>query len=130
MRKFKFAKLVRDKIVENITAGGNKLKWKILSQKEYLDELKNKILEEAEEIPKTDKKELVIELADIQEIIDNLLRTLKVNKREFTEIQRQKNKKAGSFKKRHYIDYAEVKEDSKWIEYYLKNPNKYPEIKS
>ena len=42
MRKFKFAKLVRDKIVKGIQEAGNKPVYHILSQEEYIEELKKK----------------------------------------------------------------------------------------
>ncbi len=131
MRKFKFSKLVRDKIVENIISVGNKPNWRKLSNKEYLQELKNKVLEEALEVPKcTNNQELIKELADIQEIIDNMLGTLKVSKLEFKEIQNKKNEKAGSFKKKLYIKDVETgDEETEWVKYYLANPDKYPEIK-
>lgn len=131
MRKFKFAKLVRDKIVDQIVSNGNKPNWRVLSDEDYIKELKNKILEEASEISKSeDSEDLVKELADVQEIVDNLLDTLKVSKKQFKEIQNKKNKKAGSFKKRLYIEYVETTDDEgEWTKYNLAHPDKYPEIK-
>lgn len=129
MRKFKFGKLVRDRIVEGIISAGNKPIWKTLSSEEYLQELKKKLLEEAQEIPKTSSDDVVKELADIQEIIDNLLEVLGISKSEFTEVQKRKNEKAGSFKNHQYIDTVEAKDDSGWVDFYLSRPDKYPEIK-
>jgi len=80
MRKFKFEKLVRDKIVDAIIANGNHPNWKTLSDKEYIDELKKKIIEEASELINSEGEELLKELVDIQEIIDNLLLALQVSK--------------------------------------------------
>lgn len=131
MRRFKFEKLVRDKIVDQIVSTGNKPNWKVLSDSEYIQKLKDKIIEESQEIPRTDDKEEVVkELADIQEIIDNLLETLNISKEKFVEIQKAKNDKSGSFKKRHYIDDVETSDEvTKWVQYYLDNSDKYPEIK-
>lgn len=131
MRKFKFSKLVRDKIVESIISVGNKPNWRTLSDKEFVQELKKKVVEEAMEVPRTDdSKEVVRELADLQELIDNLLPVLGVSKKEFREIQKNKNKDRGSFKKRQYIEDVETgDEETKWIKYYLDNSDKYPEIK-
>jgi len=130
MRKFKFDKLVRDKIVDGIKEAGNIPHYKKLSNKAFVEELKKKILEEALEIPKTkDKAELVEELADLKEIIDSLLKSLAVSKKEIQIIQKEKNKKRGAFKKQLYIDFVEVADDSEWVAYYLKNPDKYPQIK-
>ncbi|MEO6508317.1 MAG: nucleoside triphosphate pyrophosphohydrolase [Patescibacteria group bacterium] len=128
-RKFKFTKLVRDNIVEGIIKAGNTANWRTLSNEEYIDELKKKVIEEAQEIPSAHNKDLVNELADIQEIIDNILVALKVTKKEFENIQKKKNDKAGSFKNKQYIEDVEVKQDSEWVKYYLAAPDKYPEIK-
>lgn len=131
MRKFKFSKLVRDKIVESVISVGNKPDWRVLSDKEFIQELKKKVVEEAREVPRTDNpKEVVGELADLQELIDNLLIAFKVSKKEFLEIQKKKNIERGSFKKKHYIEDVETEdEETKWVKYYLANPDKYPEIK-
>lgn len=130
MRKFKFSKLVRDKIVNQIISAGDKPNWKVLTEQEYIQKLKDKIVEESLEIPGSDNKEETIkELADVQEIIDNLLDTLKISKKEFLKIQKEKNDKNGSFKMRHYIENVETTDIvTKWVQYYLDNPNKYPEL--
>lgn len=76
--KFKYAKLVRDKIPELIKKDGAKLiKTKILNQKDYLSELKRKLIEEAEELLAADKREEILgELGDMQEILDSILAVL------------------------------------------------------
>lgn len=129
MREFKFAKLVRDKIIQGIIDAGNTTDWRTLSDKEYIIELKKKVFEEAQEIPSAQGEDLIKELADVQEIIDNLLLALNVTKEEFQDIQNKKNDKAGSFKNKQYIESVKAKDDSEWIDYYLASPEKYPEIK-
>ena len=131
MRRFKFSKLVRDKIVENIISVGNKPNWRVLSDTEFIRELKNKIVEESAEVPRNnDPKAVVEELADLQELIDSLLLAFGVSKKEFSKIRRNKNKERGAFKKRLYIEDVETTNKvTKWVKYYLDNPDKYPEIK-
>lgn len=131
MRRFKFAKLVRDKIVEGIISVGNKPNYRKLRPQEYISELKRKILEEAQELTSIeDKEELLKELADLQEIIDNLLIALNISRKQLKNEQLRKNQKAGSFKKQLFVEDVEAKEENKkWIDYYLANPHKYPEIK-
>ena len=73
MRKFKINRLVRDRIIPNIIAEGNKANFRILSNDEYISELKKKIHEEAEELVNTNDDEIPSELADVQEAIDNLI---------------------------------------------------------
>ena len=129
MRRFKFAKLVRDNIVQGIIDEGNTPSWRTLSDEDYIYELKKKIVEEANEIPGINGDDLIKELADVQEIIDSLLNVLTVTKDDLVEAQKKKNEKAGSFKNRQYIKYVETKDDSEWVKYYLNSPDKYPEVK-
>lgn len=129
MHKFKIAKLVRDKIAEKMIASEN-ADYKVLDDKKYIEELKKKVLEEAKELlPVKDKKKIVKELADIQEIIDTLIQALKSSKGKLREKQREENKKWGFFKKRLYIETIELDEVHEWLDYYLRNSDKYPEIK-
>jgi predicted house-cleaning noncanonical NTP pyrophosphatase (MazG superfamily) len=129
VRKFKFEKLVRDKIAENIVKSGGKVHQKALSEKDFLKELKKKVIEEALELPKTQtKRETLSELADIQEVINTILKMLNVRRRDLRELQKIKSEKTGEFEKRVYIKNVEVPEDSKWVKYYKENKDKYPEI--
>ncbi len=130
MRRFKFSKLVRDKIVQSIIDAGNIPHWRILTEDDYIHELKKKMGEEAKEILSAQGDDLVKELADMEEIIENLLNILKVSKKQLSEVQKKRNEADGSFKNRQYVDEVEAKIDSEWIRYYLKSPEKYPEIKT
>jgi len=121
--------LVRDKIVEDIISNSGTPRWKTLSGREYIQELKKKLVEEGLELLDARDRETPEELADIQEIIDNLLEALGITKERFAEIQNKKNGKRGSFKKRQYIDVVEVKDGAEVIKFYLDHPEKYPEVK-
>ena len=129
MAKFKFNKLVRDKIVENIKKSGDTPQYKILSDAEYIKELKRKLIEECNEIANSSKNNLPEEIADIQDIIDSIIYSFKISNKDIKGIQSQKRKKSGSLKKKIYIETVETKEDSEWNQYYRKNPAKYPEVK-
>jgi len=50
VRKFRFSKLVRDKIVEDIISNSGTPRWKTLSGREYIQELKKKLVEEGLEL--------------------------------------------------------------------------------
>ncbi len=130
MRTFAYKKLVRDKIVEDVIKTGGTVKYKILKRTSYFIELKRKLLEEAKElINVTNLDEMLNELADIQEIIDNLLAFSGNSKQKLIQAQKSKNQKKGSFKKMHYIDHVSVADDSAWADHFLKRPDQYPEIK-
>ncbi len=130
MRRFKFSKLVRDKIVDAITSHGNIPHWKVLTDSEYILELKKKIIEEAPELLNATGAEVVEELADLQEIIDNLLVALNIPKDELKKAQEKKNQQRGSFKSKHYIEEVDAQDGASEIDYYLKFPEKYPEVKA
>lgn len=129
MKRFGFNKLVRDKIVPNMIAQGRSPDYKILSDEEYVQELKKKIVEEASEVVVSDREHLPREVADIQEIIDILLGVLKINKRQLKNIGSKRVKEAGSFKKRYFVKTVGAQEGSEWLEYFLSHPDRYPEVK-
>ncbi len=96
----KYNKLIRDKILEIIRAAGERPYWRILNGKEYLREIKKKILEEAKElIGAKDKKGIIDEIVDIQELTDVLISETGLTKSEIKKQQKIKNKKRGGFKK-------------------------------
>ncbi len=100
----KYNKLIRDKILEIIRAAGERPYWRILNGKEYLREIKKKILEEAEElIGAKDKKGIIDEIVDIQELTDVLISETGLTKSEIQKEQKIKNKKRGGFKKRLFL---------------------------
>lgn len=127
VKKFKVEKLIRDKILNNILSNKlNKVDYKILDKKDFLVSLKNKFIEEIEELNLNDKEDAVKELADLQLIIDTCLKTLGVNKKEFREIGKNKNNKVGKFNKKIYVKTVELDEKDEWFDYYVR---KYKEIK-
>ena len=100
----KYNKLIRDKILEIIRAAGERPYWRILNGKEYLREIKKKMLEEAKELIKTrNKKGIIDEIVDIQELTDVLISETGLAKSEIKKQQKIKNKKRGGFKKRLFL---------------------------
>jgi len=122
--------LVRDNIPEKIIKSGAKISQKTLNDSQYISALKNKLVEEALELKEAKKSpEIISELADIQEVVDNLLSALKFSASGLKKIQKEKNKKNGSFQRKKFINYIKVTEKYDWLEYHLKNKDKYPLIK-
>jgi len=100
----KYNKLIRDKILEIIKGAGEKPYWRVLNKKEYLKEIKKKILEEAKELINTKSKEGIInEIVDIQELIDVLTLEIGLTKPQISKQQKIKNKKRGGFKKKLFL---------------------------
>lgn len=130
MKHFQFNKLVRDKIVDNMKENNQDPKGvRILEDKEYLKELKKKLIEEVEEFKAvSDKEKMVGELADVQEVIEYIKKVLKIKDVDFEKYQKKKVRKSGGFKKRIYLESVGIREDSKWIEYFQNNSDRYPPI--
>ncbi|MDD4937591.1 MAG: nucleoside triphosphate pyrophosphohydrolase [Candidatus Shapirobacteria bacterium] len=130
MRKFKFEKLVRDKIPDKILINKkNKIDFKILNKKEFLKSLRDKFFEELEELDLNSKDDAVKELADLQLIIDSCLEALEIKQKDFKKIFKNKNIENGKFSKRIYIKTVEIDKNDKWLPYYESKYNKYKEIK-
>jgi len=100
----RYNKLIRDRILEIIKEAGENPYWRVLNKKEYLKEIKKKIVEEAKELTKVKNKEKIInEIVDIQELIDALSLELGLTKSQIKKQQKEKNKKRGGFKKRLFL---------------------------
>lgn len=99
-----YNKLIRDKIPEITKADGWISETKVLNKKDYILELRKKILEEAKELNEgSGHDNLIEELADIQEIMDALLKVKNVKFSEFRKIQTKKRQKRGGFEKRLFL---------------------------
>lgn len=102
-----YNKLVRDNIPEIIKESGLTAKTRILNEKEYEQELRNKLIEEATELSVAkDIKEKIYELADIYEIIEYILMTNKIDKRDVDLVRIKKNMKNGSFENKIFLEHV------------------------
>jgi predicted house-cleaning noncanonical NTP pyrophosphatase (MazG superfamily) len=128
MLKFKFEKLVRDKIAEQQITAGSKPNLRTLDREEHKKELVKKIFEEAGEILTAHPEDTAGEIADVQQVLDDLKVLLGISDEEVAKAQEAKNKKNGSFKEGIYIESVEVNENDQWVAYYRKNSERYPEI--
>lgn len=127
MKHFRLNKLVRDGILEYMLAN-QKPDYRILDRKEILLALKEKILEETNEFDPNDPKALK-ELADIMEVVESLADELGADFKKLRATQLKRRKEMGSFKKRAYIGALGVPGNNPWLEYYEKDPERFPEIK-
>lgn len=103
----KYNKLVRDNIPQIIKSDGKNFKTRILSDKEYELELRKKLIEEAKELYEAkDIKEKIYELADIYEIIEYVLMTNNIDKRQIDDMRIKKNMKNGSFEDKIFLEHV------------------------
>ncbi len=104
-----YNKLIRDRIPEIIEKDGCSYKTRILKQKEYKQELLKKIVEESQEVLETNgnKKELIKEIGDVQEIINYIIKTFNLDKKEIEKIRKKRKKSRGSFDKKIFLEYTE-----------------------
>lgn len=128
-QKFKTKILVRDKMVEKMQSKGILVDYKKLNQKNYVNALRKKVVEEAREVAaENDREKLVFELADLQEVAQTLAETLEITASEISEARKKKREKSGGFSKKHFTNFVEIKNDNPAIEYYLQRPKKYPKM--
>ena len=101
-------KLVRDKIPEIIFKSGGSCTYNTLSTKsEYIAALGNKCIEEVQEIndaiKNEDREHTVEELADLAEVLDCLMKTLKIDTSEIRAKQIEKRNEKGSFAEKIFL---------------------------
>lgn len=104
-----YNKLVRDRIPEIIEATGKTFTTRILSEQEYLIELKKKSFEELEEYHDAETREEAIEeLADLLEIVHAFAKSHNSSLDEIEAIRFEKADKRGAFNKKIFLN--EVKD--------------------
>ncbi|MGA3292224.1 MAG: nucleoside triphosphate pyrophosphohydrolase [Candidatus Microgenomates bacterium] len=105
-RKYIHNKLVRDKIPQVIKASGGEGKIKILSEKRFEEELKKKLIEEAKELNKASKEEIVNELADVLELTKSIAAHYKIKFSKVEKFMMAKRKKRGGFRKKLFLVWS------------------------
>ena len=99
-----YNKLVRDRIPEIIEASGHKCETRVLSDDEYLVELKNKLQEEVNEFLESGSVE---ELADIIEVVHSLSAQSGSSIESVEEIRSNKANERGGFEKKIFLNTVE-----------------------
>lgn len=108
---------------------GSKIHWDALNDERFAEELKVKLLEEANEVcAATSKEELLEELADVVEVIHAFCDLNGVALEDVLAIRERKFQERGGFQGRKYVTVAEHLPGSFGEQYCLANPTKYPEI--
>ena len=103
--RYTYNKLVRDKIPENINSEpGRKSKYRILNDKEYLNELNKKVIEEANEFIEENSIE---ELGDLMEVINAIMQFKNYKTEELYKVMKEKADKKGAFNNKIYLEYVD-----------------------
>lgn len=129
-RTFRTEKLIRDKLPDILQAKGITLHNRTMTNEEFILSLKNKLIEEAEEVNQArNLDELTEELADVLEIFQTLSQVTGISLQEIERKCKEKKDRKGGFEKKVYNHKVEIEENHPEIVYYLNKPQQYPEIK-
>lgn len=130
MPTFRYAKLVRDNIPEFHKQSGHTVNGGRLAGAVLRSALSSKLHEEADEVAATKtREELIEELADVQQIVDDLCAHEKITKSEVAKVQKAKADRKGGFANGEYIETVTMPdENDTWVQYCRQSPDKYPEV--
>jgi len=95
-----YHKLVRDLIPEIIRRSGRECEVMEMSESEYFQALRKKLIEEAQEAAIAKSEELVSELADLYEVIDAIMAAYGIEQDLVLAKQAQRRTERGGFNKR------------------------------
>ena len=96
----KYHKLVRDRIPEIIRQSGSECEFVILSDREYRQALRQKLIEEAGEAAAADEDDLVAELADLSEVMDAVMLSFGISGDRLLAEKIKRREARGSFAKK------------------------------
>lgn len=127
--RFKYDKLIRDRVPEILRKRGISLNERIMGQTEYIERLKNKLQEEALEVQNSpNTEELKEELADVLEVLTALIQALEFDFEDIMHTAKLKRDEKGGFADRVYCDFIEMDANHQSVVYHRDRPDQYPEI--
>ena len=114
MKKRIYNKLVRDNIIDKIINNDEIALYRVLDDIEYKKELLNKLKEECNEVVDAfnngTSANMVMELADVLEVINYLAKSINVNMQEVDDVAMMKKMKNGGFDKKYYLEKTKKRE--------------------
>jgi predicted house-cleaning noncanonical NTP pyrophosphatase (MazG superfamily) len=97
-------KLVRDRIPEMIQAEGRPCEVEVLEGEDFDHALRAKLVEEAQEVAGTDTREaLMLELADVLEVVETLMAWHGIEEEEVRGVQHARRTERGGFEKHLWV---------------------------
>ena len=107
-KRIEHNKLVRDQIPEIIRNCGNHCETTTLNDTEYIEALRQKLVEEAKEAATASLEDLPQELADVMEVVDALMSATGIKPEKVREIQKEKRSRRGGFDNRIKLLWTET----------------------
>ena len=106
-----YNKIVRDKIPEIIAKQGKKVRFKTLMGNELRQALKDKLVEEVQELIKAETKEQIIEeMADVMDVLTAIRYAHSVKYYEVEDARSKKGFEKGRFINGYFLETAEEEE--------------------
>ncbi len=129
IKSFKVEKLIRDRLPVILRGRGITVHDRIMEHKEFVHKLKEKLLEEAQEVNRAqNSEELVEELADILEVVQALSQATGLTLQQIEEQRIKKPEVKGGFDGKIFNHSIDMEEENEAIAYYLKKAEHYPQI--
>jgi len=100
MARKEYNKLIRDRIPEIIHADGRDCGLEIMDEDEYKLALLQKVVEEAQEVLDAPPGKLIMELADLYEVIDAVMDVHSIDKQDVHDLQAKRREERGGFRDR------------------------------
>jgi diadenosine tetraphosphate (Ap4A) HIT family hydrolase/predicted house-cleaning noncanonical NTP pyrophosphatase (MazG superfamily) len=128
IKSFKVEKLIRDQVPSILRAKGIMVHERVMEQEEFIQRLKDKLLEEGEEVRQTQNaEELLEELADVLEVIQALSSATGLSMTEIERKRIEKRQVKGGFEDKIFNHRIDIEENNQAIAYYLNKSTQYPQ---
>lgn len=98
--RIEYNKLIRDRIPEIIAAEGKQYGVEVMDDQEYRQGLLIKLVEEAQEAAAAAPDKLIIELADLMEVIQATIKAFEMSVDEVNQVRHHRKIQRGGFEKK------------------------------
>ena len=110
MQMKEYNKLIRDRVGEAIEKDGKVAIIRTLEKQEFQDELKQKLMEEVNELLSAQGDSIVEEMADVYEVLEHLLAVYGIKEEDLLIVKAKKAQIKGKFRKRLFLVAVKEKE--------------------
>jgi len=129
LHRFKVDKLIRNIVSENLSRSGILVRTKEVSDVEFVESLKRKLVEESKEVlVAKDQEELIEEIGDVLQVMKTLCQSINISFEAVEKSREAKEKRSGTFDKKTYCTIIDVPKSHPNYVYYKGRPEDYPEI--